>query len=88
MKGAKFSEEHKKKRGEEQEAGEKTADVCQRHGVSSATFFVWKAKYGGRGRLGREAAEGARGGAKAKAAFFFFFFLKFKMKDSLLGRKW
>ena len=31
----------------EQEAGEKTADVCRRHGVSSATFYAWKAKYGG-----------------------------------------
>ena len=31
----------------EQEAGEKTADVCRRHGVSSSTFYAWKAKYGG-----------------------------------------
>lgn len=31
----------------EQEAGEKTADVCRRHGVSSTTFYAWKAKYGG-----------------------------------------
>lgn len=31
----------------EQEAGEKTADVCRRHGVSSATFYKYKTKYGG-----------------------------------------
>ena len=31
----------------EQEAGEKTADVCQRHGISSATFYKYKSKYGG-----------------------------------------
>jgi putative transposase len=31
----------------EQEAGSATADVCRRHGVSSATFYKWKAKYGG-----------------------------------------
>ena len=31
----------------EQEAGAKTADVCRRHGISSATFYAWKAKYGG-----------------------------------------
>jgi putative transposase len=31
----------------EQEAGAKTADVCRKHGVSSATFYKWKAKYGG-----------------------------------------
>jgi putative transposase len=24
-----------------------TSDVCRRHGVSSATFYKWKAKYGG-----------------------------------------
>ena len=31
----------------EQEAGAKTADVCRKHGISSATFYKWKAKYGG-----------------------------------------
>ena len=31
----------------EQEAGAATADVCRRHGVSSATFYKWKAKFGG-----------------------------------------
>jgi putative transposase len=30
-----------------QEAGAKTADVCRKHGISSATFYKWKAKYGG-----------------------------------------
>ena len=24
-----------------------TADVCRRHGVSSATLYKWKAKFGG-----------------------------------------
>jgi putative transposase len=33
----------------EQEAGVATAEVCRRHGVSSATFYKWKAKYGGLG---------------------------------------
>ena len=31
----------------EQEAGAKTGDVCRRHGISDATFYNWKAKYGG-----------------------------------------
>jgi putative transposase len=31
----------------EQDAGAKTADVCRRYGISSATFYKWKAKYGG-----------------------------------------
>ena len=31
----------------EQEAEAKTSDVCRIHGISSATFYKWKAKYGG-----------------------------------------
>jgi putative transposase len=31
----------------EQEAGAKTADVCRKHGISAATFYKFKAKYGG-----------------------------------------
>jgi putative transposase len=31
----------------EQEAGVGTAEVCRKHGVSSATFYKWKAKFGG-----------------------------------------
>ena len=31
----------------EQEAGSPTADVCRKHGVSSATFYKWKAKFAG-----------------------------------------
>src|SRR3546814_2494771 len=27
--------------------GMKTADVCRKHGISSATLYAWKAKYGG-----------------------------------------
>jgi putative transposase len=29
------------------EAGQKVADVCRAHGVSEATYYRWKAKYGG-----------------------------------------
>jgi transposase-like protein len=27
--------------------GAKTAEVCRRHGISGATFYAWKAKFGG-----------------------------------------
>lgn len=31
----------------EQEGGLKTGDVCRRHGISEATFYSWKSKFGG-----------------------------------------
>jgi putative transposase len=31
----------------EAEAGAKAADLARRHGVSEATLYNWKAKYGG-----------------------------------------
>ena len=31
----------------EHEAGVKTADLCRKHGISEASFYNWKAKYGG-----------------------------------------
>ena len=47
MRKSKFSEEQIIAILAEQELGMSTADVCRRHGVSSATFYKWKAKYGG-----------------------------------------
>ena len=49
MKKARFTEEQIIGILREQEAGSATADVCRKHGVSSATFYKWKAKYGGLG---------------------------------------
>jgi putative transposase len=31
----------------EHEAGAKTADLARKHGISEATFYNWKAKFGG-----------------------------------------
>jgi putative transposase len=47
MKRSRFSEEQIIALLREQEAGSKTVEVCRRHGVSEATFYKWKAKYGG-----------------------------------------
>lgn len=29
------------------EAGAKTAELCRQHGIDEATFYRWKARYGG-----------------------------------------
>ncbi len=47
MKRKRFSEEQIIGVLREQEAGAKVADLCRKHGVSEATFYNWKAKYGG-----------------------------------------
>jgi putative transposase len=47
MKRSKFSDEQIIGVLKEQEAGMATAEVCRRHGISPATFYKWKAKYGG-----------------------------------------
>jgi putative transposase len=47
MRRSRFSEEQIVGVLKQQEAGERTAEVCRRHGISEGTFYKWKAKYGG-----------------------------------------
>ena len=47
MRGSRFKEEQIIALLREQEAGLSTAEVCRKHGISSATFYKWKARFGG-----------------------------------------
>ena len=47
MRRSRFSEEQIIGMLKEHEGGVSTADVCRKYGVSSATFYKYKAKFGG-----------------------------------------
>ena len=47
MKRSRFAEEQIVGILPEQEAGMSSAELCRKHRVSSATFYKWKAKFGG-----------------------------------------
>ncbi|MDX1072773.1 IS3 family transposase [Sinorhizobium medicae] len=47
MKKQRFTEEQIIGVLKEQETGVKAADLCRKHGIPEATFYNWKAKYGG-----------------------------------------
>lgn len=47
MKTKRFKVEQIIKILQENEAGVKVADLCRKHGFSDATFYNWRAKYGG-----------------------------------------
>ena len=68
MKRGRFTEEQIIAVLREQEAGVPTAEVCRKHGVSSATFYKWKAKYRRSGGVRRQAAAGAGGRERAAEA--------------------
>jgi putative transposase len=47
MKKTRFTETQIVSILKQQEAGKSTKEVCREHGISDATFYNWKSKYGG-----------------------------------------
>jgi putative transposase len=66
MRKSRFSEAQIIGMIKEQEAGMPTAEVCRRHGLSPATFYKMKAKYGGMEVSEAEQFEGSAPGALAQ----------------------
>jgi putative transposase len=88
MKAKRFTEQQIIGVLKEAEAGAKTKELCRKHGISDATFYNWKAKYGGmtvseaRRLKDLEAENSKLKGLLAEAELD-----KSALKD-LLGRKW
>jgi putative transposase len=74
MKRSRFTEEQIIAILREQETGVPVADLCRKHGLSSPTFYKWKAKFGG-----MDVSEARRLRALEDE--------NAKLKD-LLGKKW
>jgi len=47
MKRSRFSEEQIIGILKEHQAGMSATDLCRKHGISDATFYKWRSKYGG-----------------------------------------
>ena len=88
MKRSRFSEEQIIGILQEHETGVSVADLCRKHGVSDASIYKWKAKFGG---MGVSEAKRLRAledeNAKLKRMLADAMLDNVALKD-LLGKKW
>ena len=88
MKAKRFTEEQIIAVLRESEAGAKTKELCRRHGISEATYYNWKAKFGGMTvSEARRLKELEAQNSKLKRLLAEAELEKAALKD-LLGRKW
>ena len=83
MKRSRFTEEQIITVLREQETGVPTAEVCLKHGLSSATFLQMEGQVRWSGSVGGQAAEGLGGRERAADAM-----LDNAALKDLLGKKW
>jgi len=88
MKRSKFTEEQIIAILREQEAGAKTSEVCQRHGISSATFYARKAKFGGMQVSDAKRLKALENESAKLKRLYTDAMLNNAARKELLGRKW
>src|SRR3712207_8002197 len=72
----------------EYEAGAKLAELCRRHGVSTATFYKWRAKYGGVGGSGAEGLKAPEEGNRRPKQPLPRTMLDKQAPQGVVGKKW
>jgi putative transposase len=88
MKRKRFSEEQIIAILREHESGVSTEDLCRKHGMGKATFYAWKAKFGGMDVSDAQKLKGLEGeNAKLKRLLADAMLDNAALKD-LLAKKW
>ena len=88
MKRSRYTEEQIIGILQEQEAGAPVVELCRKHGMSDATFYTWKSKYGGLEVSGAKRLRALEAeNAKLKRLLADAMLDNAALKD-LLGKKW